>query len=236
MKKPTFIFLAVLLIFATGCKEKPQPTGLLMPEDEKTTVESSDSLPFATESSVKEQDSASDVPGTDSATEAEYYSPDDYYAEGSDYYEGGEYADGGYDDGYGETGYGVTGFYDNGYGGYLCEYGSYYAKTNEGLTYASATVYNADGAMTADIYFYDVQTGDTLASAFVYTNATDAFGDAINDTEVEMSVALDDPNFYYNDPSVAGGHLDVIVYYPMSKCYVKLVTGSGKTYEANLYP
>lgn len=239
MKKFTAIFFIAAFVLTASCGKKDAKVS------EVGKIEVTDST-VSVSDTVKEQESEPLDEVTNPASEedevCEDYSESDYLYEEGDYYDGGDYyeesdyyepSDGG---DYGDTGYGVTGYYDNGYGGYLCDYGTYTAENSDGRQYAGISVYNADGAMSADVYFYDTETGDTVASAFVYTDATEAFGDAINDTEVEMSVALDDPNFFYSDPSIAGGHLDVIVYYPMSKCYVKLTCGNGKVYEASCYP
>lgn len=172
--------------------------------------------------------------GNDGVDYGDEYYGDDYY---TDEYYGDDYYDGGYDDG--GYGYGVYGDYDNGYGGYLCDYGTYtaYIDTPDGTrTKSYIHIYNADGCMSAEVTVYDINDDYDSLWCYVYTDATEAFGDASRDTEVEMDMSLDDDNFSFSHDYIKGGRLEAVVYWPGAKCHYKLTCGNGTVYEFTGYP
>lgn len=235
MKKRLLALAICITLLLVACGKKPAT-----PADSKAEKE-------ATVSDVKKNDNVS-KDETEAAADKSGDSYTDYeYSESvcEDY----SYDDGGYTEPeYGDYGYDAGGYYDggidygnfsDGMGGYLCDYGSYYAEINtpDGpRTKAYINIYNSNGLMTADIYVYDINDNYDTFSCTVYQDATEAFGDASRDTEVEMNVQCIDSSAYSYNGEVIGGSLIATVYWPSSKCYFKLKCADGTVYEYTCYP
>lgn len=248
MKKIVYLLLAAVLLFSVaGCgnqESKKETSGESSDESsenklaellkEKGVIESEEekassyqAAPVSAEIPWPEEESD----GYDDEEYADDYSYDYDYSD-TDYYEDG-YDDGGYDDG----GYYVTGEYDDGNGGYRCDYGTYCVIDSNGVVSATMNVYNWQGSMSVDFGFWCGDDYDYYATGYVYTDATEAFGDASRNTEVEMYDVGDEyGGNYYSDEWMVGGLLTVIVYWPEDHAYFKFVGGDGRTFEFDMYP
>ncbi len=165
----------------------------------------------------------------------------DEYAYDYGYDDDYSYGDYGYDDysygDYDNYGYGGGldyGDYSDGYGGYYCDYGTYFKEDSDGNFIAYLNVYNSNGAMCAEFGIYD--SNHDCHYGYMYADAKDSFGDASRNTEVEMTI-VDDGwyDFYFSDDWMEGGTLKVIVYWPEEKAFYEFKTKEGKTYSYTLY-
>lgn len=234
--KKRFLALTLCLAFLfTACGEKAsEPVNSKV---EKETTVSTISAETSTED-VSSNNGQSTISKDEEASEEAGDSYEDYdydYSESG--YEDYGYEDYSYDGGYdGGISYGA---YDDGMGGYLCDYGTYYAEINtpDGpRTKSSINVYNTNGLMGADIYVFDINDNYDSFSCTIYQDATEAFGDASRNTEVEMNVSSIDSNSYSYNGEVVGGSFTATVYWPSSKCYYKLTCPDGTVYEYTCYP
>lgn len=228
MKKIFIVSSLVFILLVAGCgkevvpEEKAEVSYTAVSEESHKQEEKQEIVEERTSVDYVEEESA------DYSYEEEYdYSSDDYY-DGS--YEDYNYAD--YD-----AGYYVTGEYDDGFGRYLCDYGTYYAKNADGNILASLSVYNHEGAMYAEFSVSDYGPDDQYIYATIYCDASDAFGDASRDTEVEMHVEGDIyGNNIYSEDWLSNGTLDVVVYYPETKATLSYVAGNGERFNYTMYP
>lgn len=233
MKKGLLALALCLAFLFTACGEKAsEPVNSKV---EKETTVSTISAETSTED-VSSNNGQSTISKDEEASEEAGDSYEDYdYSESG--YEDYGYEDYSYDGGYdGGISYGA---YDDGMGGYLCDYGTYYAEINtpDGpRTKSSINVYNTNGLMGADIYVFDINDNYDSFSCTIYQDATEAFGDASRNTEVEMNVSSIDSNSYSYNGEVVGGSFTATVYWPSSKCYYKLTCPDGTVYEYTCYP